>query len=67
MGSLLETPITEKEHQPSTGNGLRACASGMQGWRREMEVCLRRAVGCTILARLYACFRVFTLAGCTYL
>lgn len=38
MGSLLDTPQTHKDSVRAEGNGLRCCATGMQGWRAEMEV-----------------------------
>lgn len=37
MGSFLAKPITTKHTETKEGNGLRAVASSMQGWRIEME------------------------------
>jgi hypothetical protein len=37
MGALLDTPKTDKDSLASEGNGLKAVATGMQGWRVEME------------------------------
>jgi hypothetical protein len=38
MGAFLDSPLTEKEVEAASGNGLIAGVSSMQGWRREMEV-----------------------------
>lgn len=37
MGAFLEKPITDKETRSTSGNGLVACTSHMQGWRVSME------------------------------
>jgi serine/threonine protein phosphatase PrpC len=37
MGAFLDKPITEKETQTTTGNGLSAASTHMQGWRVSME------------------------------
>ena len=38
MGSKLDKPVTEKESEYVEVEGLRAGATGMQGYRFEMEV-----------------------------
>ncbi len=38
MGAFLDSPITAKELDEGSGNGLLAGVSSMQGWRKEMEV-----------------------------
>jgi len=37
MGAFLDKPITEKETGATTGNGLTATSTHMQGWRVSME------------------------------
>eukprot|EP00656_Telonema_subtile_P014691 TRINITY_DN1757_c0_g1_i2.p1 TRINITY_DN1757_c0_g1~~TRINITY_DN1757_c0_g1_i2.p1 ORF type:complete len:186 (-),score=40.84 TRINITY_DN1757_c0_g1_i2:645-1202(-) len=37
MGAFLEKPITDKETHTTSGNGLTAVTSHMQGWRVSME------------------------------
>ena len=38
MGNFLDSPKTEKNsHEFTTSTGLKAAATGMQGWRLEME------------------------------
>ena len=38
MGSKLDKPVTEKEGEYLEAQGLRGGATGMQGYRFEMEV-----------------------------
>jgi hypothetical protein len=40
MGAFLEAPITTKDTEAKAGNGVVAAVSSMQGWRKEMEVCV---------------------------
>lgn len=41
QGNMLDNPITTKDSHLLELNGIVAGATGMQGWRLEMEVCRR--------------------------
>ncbi|XP_076392414.1 protein phosphatase 1B isoform X2 [Megachile rotundata] len=45
MGSLLDTPKTDKYNEHGAGNGLRYGVASMQGWRMEMEDAHRAITG----------------------
>lgn len=38
QGNMLDNPITTKDSHILESNGITAGATGMQGWRLEMEV-----------------------------
>ena len=41
---MLDNPITTKESHILESNGLVCGATGMQGWRLEMEVCIIKSI-----------------------
>ena len=67
QGNMMDNPVTTKDSHVLESNGIVAGATGMQGWRMEMEVRGESSLSqCSYLSSLIFFFEFAVLLPCVY-